>query len=95
MRLVPPGKHMQKPTTPPLAKSVSRDVLDWDHVEPRRSTTGKDGLGLSPEDRQALGLSAPRTTDLEAPSLGGAEAALADVLARGGAIGKPEFRRKR
>lgn len=94
MGLVGPGKHMQTPTVPPLAKSVSREVLDWDHVEPRHITIGKDVLGLSPEDRQALGLSAPRTTDLEAPTLGGAEMALADVLARGGAIGKVEFRRK-
>ena len=84
---------MQK--TPPLARSVSREVLDWDHVEPRHIQFGKDVLGLSPEDRQALGLSAPRLTELEAPSLGGAEAALADVLARGGAIGKAEPRRKR
>lgn len=84
-----------KPTSPPLAKSVSREVLDWDHVEPRHVQFGKDVLGLSPEDRQALGLSAPRITDLDAPSLGGAELALADVLARGGAVGKPEFRRKR
>lgn len=98
-------------SNPPLAKSVSREVLDWDHVEPRHIAIGKDVLGLSPEDRQALGLSAPRLTDLEAPTLGGAELALADVLARGGAmpagkartellvpssaVGKPEFRRKR
>lgn len=85
---------MHAPNTP-LAKSVSREVLDWDHVEPRHIQFGKDVLGLSPEDRQALGLSAPRITDLEAPALGGAELALADVLARGGAVGKPEFRRKR
>jgi hypothetical protein len=83
---------MQK--TPPLGRSVSRDVLDWDHVEPRRANIGKDGLGLSPEDRSALGMSAPRAADLEHPHLGGAETALADVLARGGAI-RPDFRRKR
>ena len=94
MDLVGAGKHMHKPIVPPLARSVSREVLDWDHVEPRHVSFGKDVLGLSPEDRRALGLSAPRPTDLEAPTLGGAEAALADALARGGAIGKVEFRRK-
>lgn len=81
--------------TPPLAKSVSREVLDWDHVEPKHIAIGKDVLGLSPEDRQALGLSTPRLTDLDAPTLGGAEIALADVLARSGATGKTELRRKR
>ena len=91
MRLVGP----MHATNPPLAKSVSREVLDWDDVEPREIAFGKDVLGLSPGDRRALGLSAPRLTDLEAPTLGGAEHALADVLARGGAIGKAEFRRKR
>lgn len=85
---------MPTPTTPPLARSVSRDVLDWSEVEPRSAHAGKDGLGLSPEDRKALGLSAPRSIDLEAPTLGGSEQALAEVLARGGAV-KPDFRRKR
>jgi len=79
----------------PLAASVAREVLDWDHVEPRNVEIAKDVLGLSPMDRQALGLSAPRAGDLEAPSLGGAELALAEVLARGGAVGKTDFRRKR
>lgn len=91
MRLV---RLMHAPTSP-LAKSVSREVLDWDHVEPKHVAIGKDVLGLSPDDRRALGMSTPRPTDLESPTLGGAEHALADVLARGGAIGKPEFRRKR
>lgn len=83
-----------KPTIPPLARSVTKEVLDWEEVDPLHVEIAKDVLGLSPQDRQALGLSAPRHTDLQAPSLGGAETALADVLARGGAIGKPEFRRK-
>lgn len=87
MTLVEPGLQMQtKPTTPPLAKSVTRDVLDWDDVDPRQVEFAKDVLGLSPRDRQVLGLSTPRPLDLEAPALGGAETALADVLARGGAI---------
>src|SRR5687767_31794 len=50
MGLLGPGKHMQKPILPPLARSVSREVLDWDHVEPRHVAFGKDVLGLSPED---------------------------------------------
>ena len=79
---------MQQPKQPvqPLARSIAPDPLEWDHVERRNLDLGKDVLGLSPADRQALGLSAPRPLDLEAPGLGGAEHALADVLARGGAI---------
>lgn len=114
MGLVPLGMHMQKTTAPPattIPVNVSEDVLDWDHVDPKHVAIGKDVLGLSPEDRRALGLSAPRMTDLEAPTLGGAEAALAEVLARGGAMpaktrtgayvpssavgNKPDLRRKR
>lgn len=83
-----------KPTPPPLARSTNKDVLDWGQVDPLHVEIAKDVLGLSPQDRQALGLSALRHTDLQAPTLGGAETALADVLARGGAIGKPEPRRK-
>lgn len=83
-----------KPTVPPLARSVTKDVLDWEEVDPLHVEIAKDVLGLSAKDRQALGLSAVRHTDLQAPALGGAETALADVLARGGAIGKAEPRRK-
>lgn len=75
---------MPEEIAPPLARSVAREVLDWDHVEPRHIEIGKDVLGLSPADRKALGLSAAH--ELEIPALGGAELALADVLARGGAI---------
>lgn len=82
------------PSIPPLARSVAKDVLNWDHVDPKRTEIGKDVLGLSPADRQALGLSLPKHTDLDAPALGGAETALAEVLARGGAFGKTDFRRK-
>lgn len=76
----------KKPDVTPLARSMPADVLDWDHVDERRMELTKDVLGLSPSDRQALGLSAPRAGDLDAPSLGGAELALAEVLARGGAM---------
>lgn len=76
----------KKPDVTPLARSMPDDVLDWDHVDERRIELTKDVLGLSPSDRQALGLSAPHAGDLDAPSLGGAELALAEVLARGGAM---------
>ena len=94
---------MQKPKTPPTA-----DILDWAHVEDRDHDPSKDVLGLSPADRKALGLSSPRASDLQPGGLPGAETALAEVLARGGAIaarsrpepyvpsdkvGKPSFRR--
>lgn len=72
---------MPKPKTPP-----SEDILDWAHVDERDVDLTKDVLGLSTADRKALGLSAPRTTDLQPAGLAGAETALADVLARGGAV---------
>lgn len=62
------------------------DILDWDQVERKDIQIAKDVLGLTVADRQALGLSAPPATDLQAPLVGGAEIALAEVLARGGAI---------
>jgi hypothetical protein len=72
---------MAKTKTPP-----SDDILDWAHVDGRDLDLTKDVLGLSTADRKALGLSAPRTTDLQPAPLAGAEAALAEVLARGGAV---------
>ena len=84
-----------KTTAAPLARSVTREVLDWDHVERDDVDFGKDVLGLSAKDRQVLGLSAPQQTDLDAPALGGAETALADVLARGGAVAPGKTRAER
>lgn len=80
---------MKTPTQgSPLTRSVERDVLDWDGVEATKETRAVDVFGLRPEDRQILGMSAPRTLDL-APQMGGdASAALADALARGAAVGK-------
>jgi hypothetical protein len=83
-----PNTHVQ-----PLGRTAPIEVLDWQEVDRLDLDIAKDVLGLSIQDRQALGLSAPRT--LEATTLGGAEIALADVLARSGAIGKTDFRRKR
>lgn len=75
-------------STPPLARSVAPVALDWEAVEPEDAPRAPDALGLSAEDRQALGLSMPRTADL-VPHLGGdAHAALSEVLARGAAYGK-------
>jgi len=70
----------------PLARSTSDDILDWDRVDARKPEMAKDVLGLSTADRQALGLSAPPLAELQAPTLGGAETALAELLARGGAF---------
>jgi hypothetical protein len=81
-----------KKAIPPATDA--RDLLDWDHVDRRDGDTAKDVLGLSMADRRALGLSAPRAAELQSPSLVGAETALADVLARGGAIGKPPARNR-
>lgn len=62
------------------------DILDWDQVERKDIAIAKDVLGLSMQDRQALGLSPPPASELQAPLLAGAEIALAEVLARGGAL---------
>lgn len=80
-----------KPT--PLARR-GPDVLDWDQVDPRERVAGHDPLGLTPADRQALGLTPARPLDLTLPTSGGAEAALADLLAEGVAIGKREPKRR-
>lgn len=82
---------------PPLARSHSKDVLDWDHLEPPapQAPAVKDPLGLSAADRAALGLSAaPRAYDAPPQVVGDAKSALADVLARGGAMMKSEKSRK-
>lgn len=83
------------PSTPhpsaPLGRSVARDVLDWDGVEPRLEIPNKDVLGLRPEDRLALGMS--RTGDIVPTPVGDANTALAELLQRGVAIGKTEKRR--
>jgi hypothetical protein len=69
---------------------VAPVALDWELIEPENAPHASDALGLSAEDRAALGLSTPRTADL-VPHLGGdAHAALADVLSRGAAYGKPQ-----
>lgn len=81
-----------KPTTPPLGRSVDRDVLDWDGVERRVDIPPKDVLGLRPEDRAALGMT--RTGEIVPHAAGDANAALADLLQRGVAIGKTDKRRR-
>jgi hypothetical protein len=83
-----PDRHLASARAAP-------EVLDWEQVDPRVSTTGRDPLGLTPADRQALGLSAPRMLDLTLPHAGGAEAALAELLAEGVALGKREPKRRR
>lgn len=87
---------MKSTSTPhPLARSAAPPALDWEGVEPEASKGPSDTLGLSPEDRAALGLSAPRSIDL-VPHVGGdAHAALADALARGAAYRKAPQRRPR
>lgn len=88
------GTPMKPKDAHPLARSFAHNVLDWDQVDPQGVDFGKDLLGLSAADRQALGLSAPRVTDLQAPTLGGAETALAEALAQGGAWSKDAKRRR-
>ena len=75
-------------STSPLARSVAPTALDWEDVDPPASPRAPDALGLSADDRHALGLSSVRTTDHVPPMPGDAQAALAEVLARGAAYGK-------
>ncbi|HWH08067.1 MAG TPA: hypothetical protein VNX21_02640 [Candidatus Thermoplasmatota archaeon] len=85
---------MTRTPTAPLGRSVARDVLDWEDVEPRGGPPQKDVLGLTLQDRAALGLT-PAARTAEAPTLpGDAHAALADLIARGAAVGKAEKRRR-
>lgn len=82
-----------KPTSSPLARR-GPDVLDWDQIDRRDEAHGRDPLGLTPSDRQILGLTPMRPLDLTVPSTIGAEAALADLLAQGAAVGKRETKRR-
>lgn len=75
-------------TVPPLARSVAPPALDWEGVEPLDVPRLPDALGLSPEDRAALGLSAPHGRDLWPQPEGDAQTALAEALARNGGIVK-------
>lgn len=83
-----------KPTSSPLARR-SPEVLDWEQIDRREDATGIDPLGLTPTDRQVLGLTPMRPLDLTIPTTVGAEAALAEILAEGGAIGKRESKHRR
>lgn len=82
---------MKSPTVHPLARSAAPTALDWEGVEPETTTAPHpaDDLGLSPEDRVALGLSRPTVVGSAHPAQApDAKAALSDALARGGAYGK-------
>lgn len=85
-----------KPDAPPLARSADREVLDWNLLEPADPPGARDVLGLSPQDRLALGLSPPaRTMQAHPAVVGDAHAALAEALARGAAVGPRERRQRR
>lgn len=83
------------PKPHPLARSAAPTALDWEGVEPEAAPRAADPLGLSPEDRKALGMSLPPTHLQAAPHAAPADAktALAEVLARGGAYGKTPARK--
>lgn len=88
-------RSVMKPAPSPLARSVDKDVLDWDGVAPAPPARAPDVLGLGPEDRAALGMSAARPIDIAPHASGDAHAALVEVLARGGAVSAETLRRKR
>lgn len=86
---------MQQRKTPFTARDAPSYELEWEVVEPASTAPGpRDVLGLTPEDRRALGLTAPRTGDF-APTLGGdATDALREAMAHGGSYGKRPPRAK-
>lgn len=78
----------KNPDTPP-ARPTSSYELDWEAVEPQPSTTeARDVLGFTPEDRKALGMTAPRTIDLAPFILGDANQALHEAMTHGASYGK-------
>jgi len=81
-----------KPAVPPLAKSAAPVAPTWDDVDPVALPSGRDTLGLSSEDRAALGLSPGM--EMTHFHMGDATDALAAALLQGGAIGKAPPRRK-
>lgn len=70
--------------------------LDWEAVEqpPAARSGPRDVLGLTPEDRRALGMTAPRTVDLAPNMAGDASEALREAMSRGASYGKRNARSK-
>lgn len=71
----------------------TRYAFDYDDVAPDGRPVTPDMLGLSADDRRALGLAAPRIEHAAPTIQGDAVAALREILASGGAMGKVERRR--
>lgn len=87
---------MERPPTPKTPVE-HRYAFDLDDVTPRPAARQPPAAtaDLSPEDRLALGLTAPPRIAHNAPEIhGDAAAALRDVLVKGGALGKTQPRRK-
>jgi hypothetical protein len=81
-----------KPSVPPLAKSVAPEAPSWDDVDPLRVPEGRDTLGLSHQDRIALGLSPGM--EMTHFHTGDSTEALVAALQHGGAIGPPRKPRR-
>ena len=88
---------MATTTTPRRLEPVKDDVFGWDDLDRQPDRSTLDALGLTPEDRSSLGLSAPRPNDLQALPVGDAHAALVEAMATGtgGALGKDKRAKKR
>ena len=84
---------MERPA--PSRPVESRYAFLWDDVEPSRQPRSEDALGLSREDRAALGLAAPRHVEIQSISPPDATAALQELLAQGVALGRTERPRRR
>jgi hypothetical protein len=81
-----------KPFLPPLARSAAPVAPTWDDVDPLHVPEGRDALGLSHEDRTALGLSPG--LEMTHFHTGDSHEALSAILQQGGAIGLTKPRRR-
>jgi hypothetical protein len=82
-------RHPAMPRTP-----EARYAFDYEDVQPNRGPRAFDTFGLSPEDRNALGLTAPRAGDIAPLTTSDAAAALREVLSQG-AVGKTDRVKRR
>lgn len=79
---------------PPHPKAEARYAFDYDDVQPSKAPRAYDTLGLSADDRKALGMTAPRAGEAAPLATPDAAAALRELLAQGAALGKDPRRRK-
>lgn len=81
-------------TKTPVMRPTNAYELDWEAVEPHAAgAPTRDVLGLTQEDREALGMTAPRVVDLAPFMAGDATTALHEAIAHGASYGKRPARK--